>query len=330
VRSCLMRTASTLLALVGVASIALVAPSASAQQTAVQPVPYSPSAPVPAPPPLPQDAPPPPVSAAAPGNDVIVLKGGGMMRGRLVEVIPNDHATIQLPTGQSAIVAWSRIERVEQAAPAGAPPPAPTYDTAMIHVDVDREVLLEGRKPDGIWETVCQAPCDATVRLDYEYRFAGEGVRTSRTFSIHANPGQRVVLTVKPGSKGGFTGGIVLASLTPLVLLTGFVVWGVGELEGDGGNGAVVTGSVIMLASAIELVAGIVLIASNAKTSYSEELAGEGPHATGRPSRPLLGAALRKAPESDAWLRTPTWNAPSDGERLLPRAETAPLFSHSF
>src|ERR1700722_902025 len=89
-------------------------------QSDVQPVPYNPSQPVPVPaqpsyPPAPPPvvapptmvAPAPSYAPAGVGGDSVYMKGGGMMRGTMVEMLPNDHVTLQLPTGQNAVIEWS-------------------------------------------------------------------------------------------------------------------------------------------------------------------------------------------------------------------------------
>jgi len=121
---------------------------------------------------------------------MVILKGGGMLRGRLVEVIPNDHATIALSTGQNAIIEWSRIERIEQA-PAGyapgqapAPPPPPPAGRVWVHIESDRELLVEGLGHESGWQHMCSSPCDMELPLDLEYRLLADGVRPSQPFRL--------------------------------------------------------------------------------------------------------------------------------------------------
>src|SRR5439155_16237620 len=91
---------------------------AFADTPAVQPVPYKASQPVPyaveppatAPPAASGPAPSGPHIVAPVGSDVVHLKDGGMIRGVLIEAIPKDHATVQLGTGQNAIIPWHLID----------------------------------------------------------------------------------------------------------------------------------------------------------------------------------------------------------------------------
>lgn len=337
-----MKIVSFALAFAAAINVAFAAPlTAHAAPTNVQPIPYAPSQPVPVGQPPSQPLPPlPPTTApvaATGGNDVIVLKGGGMLRGRLIEVIPNDHATISLPTGQNAIVEWSRIDRIEQqqqAAPsvlvqgktAAAPGPS---GMVWIHIDSDHELVLEGRPADGGWSIVCTAPCDTGVPLEYEYRISGSGIRTSHSFRIEGAAGQHVILSVKAGSKAGFVGGIVLASISPVVIVVGLLVALVGAIEqtdyttldcagcstNSSGKSTETTGWIITLVGVGGLVIGIVLVATNARTSQTQEVL--------RPGAP-------PPRRDDAWLRVPTWHEMSGAERALPPIQSAPIFSRSF
>jgi hypothetical protein len=322
-------------------NVALQVPVVALAAGDVQPVPYAPSQPTQAssPPlaPLPT-APLPPGGSYGGGNDVIVLKGGGMLRGRLVEVIPNDHATIALSTGQNAFVQWGNIERIEQqgapgvAAPPPPPPspfsPTPNLGNAWVHVEADRAVALEGLSPQGNWSVACMAPCDAELPLANDYRITGEGIRSSRVFRITAMAGQHVVINVNPASKGGFTGGVVLTSIGPVVFFIGAIVWLVGEAEASlystdssdnglssgqsNGKGAETTGGVMMLVGLGALVGGVVLIVGNSHTKQSQEVVQPPAHA---------GAD---------WLRLPTWHEAVGPERSIPVAPAVPLFSRSF
>ncbi len=324
--------------LVAVTTPALAAPPSGG----VQPVPYSPSQPVP----VTQPASPRPAPAAAPaqapvvvgntgGTDTVYLKGGGMIRGHLVEVIPNDHATIALPTGQTAIVEWSRIDRIEQqqAPPnvvvqSGTPAPSAPRGSVWVHIETDREIVLEGSPPEGGWAVVCNAPCDRELPLDYSYRITGPGIRRSKVFQIGAQAGQRVVISVNPGSTGAFVGGIVLASIGIPVILVGLIVVLVGAVEnacstdtsgvctsGNSGSSTETTGWIITLVGVGSIVTGIILIAGNARTSQTQE---------------ILAPGAQPAHKDDAWLRLPTWHEPSNFETGLPKAQTVPIFSHSF
>ncbi len=124
VRGMMRRThlASVLVASVNVTAVMAITAPAFAQDT-VKPVPYGASQPVP----YGASAPPP---APVVGRDVIYLKNGGLLRGTLIDVIPNSHARMQLETGEIATVQWSEINRIDHAGATQVEPPAPTPQAA--------------------------------------------------------------------------------------------------------------------------------------------------------------------------------------------------------
>jgi hypothetical protein len=165
--------------------------------------------------------------------ETVFLKNGGVVRGLLVEIIPGDHVTVQLPNGEFAKVAWSdvdRLERVGAPTPSPAPPPltAPAVGPkALVHIESPRHVTLDRKNPgeDQPWVTACESPCDAELPLDNEYRIVGTGVRPSSDFRLEASPGQRVVLEVNPSSKAVRAAGIVIGSLGITAVVTGIYLW---------------------------------------------------------------------------------------------------------
>lgn len=317
-----------------VAALTLASAPAFAQPPGgVQPVPYAPSQPVPygAPP-----VAPPPVAPVAPGvqgGDVVALKDGGMIRGTLIELIPSDHATVQLATGQTAIIPWERIEHIERAgapANAGAAPKAPRADavTAWVHVESDRPVRIEREPADGHgreWDAICTSPCDAEVPLGLQVRIAGDGIRNSKPFMLNARAGERVELVVNTGTRGGFVGGIVLTSVGPVVSLIGAVVLvaasqvdqlnaetSIGTVQQQSNTGgAKAVGVVLVIGGIAMTIGGILMLTGNAHTHVQEE--------------PMSGAPRPQ----DAWLRAPTWREDRTGD-ALPRTFDAPLFHTTF
>jgi hypothetical protein len=325
------------LSLAVVASLTFASAPAFAQPPGgVQPVPYAPSQPVP------YAAPgvvPPPTTTMAPGvsgGDVVTLKGGGMIRGTLLEEIPNDHATVQLVTGQTAMIPWERIEHIDRASASGSGgvsrAPRANASTAWVHIESDRPVRLEregeGHARGSEWETICASPCDAEVPLGSDVRIGGEGIRTSRPFHLNAAPGERVELVVNAGTRGGFVGGIILTSVGPIVSLIGAVVLvaaseqnqldslvvdGVAQQNTTTTNttGAKTVGVVLVIGGIALTIGGILMLTGNARTHVQE-----GPlSVTPRPQ--------------DAWLRAPTWREDHTAE-ALPKTFDVPLFHTSF
>jgi hypothetical protein len=328
---------ATQLALASTSAAAFAADPAPPPHGAVQPVPYAQSQPVPyalqQPPPLP---PPAPVAVPA-GSDVVVLKSGGMVRGTLLEIIPNDHATVQLATGQTAIIQWDHIHHIERGggaqanapAPAPAPKPAPVSEgpTARVHIESDRPVSLERHVSGRVWTFVCAAPCDADVPISQEYRIGGSGVRSSRGFNLAARAGEHVTLDVTTSSTGGFAGGIVLTSLGGLTMVVGLMLVLVGSAQADehrtfgstatgsslytnDGSANITGGEIALGVGAAAMLLGIIMIGSNSKSSV--EQSGEGARAA-----------------SNAWTRLPTWRTEATATPT-PKTTSIPIFSGSF
>ncbi len=252
-----------------------------------------------------------------------------MVRGTLLESIPDDHATVLLATGQTAIIPWERVQHIDRAG-ANAPKSASAV-TAWVHVESDRPVRIERRSGERSrdWDSVCTSPCDTELPLDAEYRIAGEGVRNSAPFQLSARAGERVELAVNTASKGGFVGGIVLTSLGPVTSLIGAVVLVAvnqseqiaAEQASFGGTpsttttqnnaGAKTVGVVLIIGGIAMTIGGILMLTGNAHTHLDQ-----GP----------IGTAPRS---QDAWLRTPTWRDDRMGE-ALPKTYDAPLFHTTF
>jgi hypothetical protein len=297
-----MRRASiALMALAGFHLVALASPAYA--QPPVQPVPYGPTQPVPynpAPPPSAAPAPTMAPHAGAPvGSDVIYLKNGGLLRGSIIDVIPNSHARMQLSaTGEIVTVQWSEISRIENAArgpaaPATAPaaPAVKRVPAILVHIESPRKVALERRPSDEYeWEEVCTSPCDKPVPASDEYHVIASGMKASPAFTLDAQPGQRVVISVDPASKGWFAVGIIGGIVGAVAGIYGllFVAFGsatssisstTGSSTGTGTNVTKQTGdditavgwTVAGVGTAL-LVGGLILTVANWKTRTEQEV----------------------------------------------------------
>jgi hypothetical protein len=259
-----------------------------------------------------------PLPATTP-RDSIYLKNGGVLRGTLVDVIPGDHARIELVTHEIESVAWADVLRVEQGEPptlAPAPPssaavPAPE-SFVTVHIEgADGALLEQDTTGDGDWRPVCTAPCDRPLSIAYGYRVAGGGLRGSSRFSLRGRPGARETLVVSPASKGWFIVGVVAAPVGGVVAYAGLFAGIFGSLgyTSRDANGtqrhapsaplATAGWTMVGVGGAVG-VAGVVLIWSNWKTGVAQEI---GTEPTGAPgsresSRTVapLDAALPMAP----------------------------------
>lgn len=154
-------------------------------------------------------------------EQTIWLKNGGFLRGALVELIPGDHVTVQLATGELRRIPAAEIDRMSTQmapsegsasmapttpvspflAPSSSSPP-PVLSSVILRVvgPQGAKVQTRARLERGPWATVCGAPCDLTVPVvDREFRASGAGIQPSRTFLIE--PGERPVrIELRPGS----------------------------------------------------------------------------------------------------------------------------------
>jgi hypothetical protein len=277
--------------------------------------------------------------AQAPGADVIVLKSGGMFRGTLVDVVPNDHARIRLETGEIASVPWGEIDHIDASTQGPAAPPArpvvaapaPAEGRVYVHMTGAEDATLEhgnGRT----WATVCQSPCDRWVALEGGYRVGGPGIRSSAMFSLSATDGGRVDLDVDASSKSAFVGGIVATSLgygaVPiglLLMLVGAIANSVdcgfdantngssGGCSGSSGGGLVLAGGITALVGAVVGTIGVVDLVSNAHSHVAQT-------ASDRSSSPPVS------------VRIPAWSDTASAARALAPAAptTTPIYTLTF
>jgi hypothetical protein len=185
-------------------------------------------------------SPPPAESAATPAastEDVVQLKNGGMVRGRILEVLPGDSVTVSTAaTGETRRFAWAELTSIEQGgtrievAAVGvheavhAKPGAP-----RLHIELTRpaelklfEVAAEinvssfrmGPFSASAIRPICVAPCDLVVdgSRGQSFFFDGKRVTKSREFSLSEHSGD-VVARVRPGRPGLLGGGIGVMSL---------------------------------------------------------------------------------------------------------------------
>jgi hypothetical protein len=258
-----------------------------------------------------------------------------MIRGSLVEAIPNDHATVQLASGQSAVIPWDRVDRIEH----GGAAPAPTYYPAVVpmamlgpkanvHIDTDQSVVLE-RREGREWIYQCSAPCDTDEPLSGIYRISGQGVRPTSGFRLNAQPGGHVVLQVSTAAQSNFTTGIALTGVGGGALLVGGMIlyfvaifdWadsqsGYAHPSDDGSWNT--AGLVLVAGGAAALVVGVVLMSGNFHSKVEQAEAARGPEV--------------QRPRNDAWLRLPTWHddKAGPGAQDMPKAVGVPLFEKAF
>jgi hypothetical protein len=176
------------------------------------------------------------------GPDAIYLKNGGIVRGAILEYGLGTQARIQLADGQIRTIQAEDIARVvagvpgavpasPAAPPPAAPPPAAAPPTALLHVEGPAYTVIQGRPRDSnIWAFVCQGRCDQPVRLDWEYRIAGSGVRASDVFALSSASGQPIDLRADPASSAGFGLGIAGVIVGVVATYVGGFVYLIGSI----------------------------------------------------------------------------------------------------
>jgi hypothetical protein len=247
-----------------------------------------------------------PAAATNTGTDTIDLKSGGLLRGTIIEAIPNSHARIQLATGEVAKVPWSDIARIERAPRPASNPPAPPPPAAAapaapgpivatmpgkapqgsppvwVHIDgseADRlEVKAAGDQDE--WSPVCTTPCDRPVPAGYSYRIAGDSIRTSSPFTIDPQQGGRQTLVVSEASRGAFVLGIVGMGVGAGGIVVGLSVAFVGAVGAglsEHGTSAYqsdrnieTAGWVVTGIGAAAVAGGLVLLLTNVRTGVSQ------------------------------------------------------------
>jgi hypothetical protein len=292
----------------------------------------------------------------AAGSDVVYLKNGGILRGTIIDAVPNERVRMQLATGEIATVAWADVGRIEHGgdgskttvttpgASAATPAPAaaadkgtlsPAQSLVWVHIEGSDDAQLEqDTSGQDDWAVVCSAPCDKQLSTGYWYRISGGGIRASKQFALQGTPGQRETLTVSPASKGWFIVGVVAVPVGAIVAYFGLIFGLVGsaaswatESTANGTQttqapaGLAATGWTMFALGAVAAVGGLVLTIANWKTGVSQDIGGG-----------KAASTASAAPASDAWTRLPTpmWRETPPEQAAVPPAVAFPVLSGSF
>jgi len=265
-----------------------------------------------------------PAAARPTGDDIVHTKNGGLLRGTIIEVLPEVQVRIQLATGEVATVPSSQVDRIEHVAAPSAPVPAAARpdeapkSSVWVHVEAPDGVLIQQDiTNDDNWRTVCSAPCDKLLPTAFYYRVTGGGIKSSADFTLSASPGTRERLVVDGASKSALVLGIVALSAGALAAYIGLLVAAAGALAGDGegdtgNNGVTGGGLAVMGIGVLAAAGGLSLVVSNSKTTVAEDAAGN---------------QVRLVPP---WTQTPTWHAVAIEQKNLPPTMGIPLLSGRF
>lgn len=237
--------------------------------------------------------------------DTVHLRSGGMFRGRVTEIVPGDHVTVLLTTGESRRIVWRDVDRVIVASTAV--PPAPTAAApatapmagprARVHIKAPHPSYLY-RRAAGTTDfvTACQTPCDAEMPIGDSYKIGGNGFSTTGEFKLDAPPGGSVELTVDGPNWAGIVGGGVITIGGGATAYVGaiFALAGGGcssdRYSGNGCKDLRNVGLVALAAGAGMIALGLLIVYPSLKTDFSQQKGG---------------------PAKDAFVRTPTWRSAS-------------------
>ncbi len=170
----------------------------------------------------------PPVAPA--GGDIVFLENGGLYRGRLTEIVPGDHVTVQVEGGDAKTIPWAEIERIVAAnGPAAAP--------SILRPDGAREEPTRPAQAPPPTETPARLdtpPAEEGPQKPQTQWQANRTLLTAGAIMFGAGYGPNVIAAVP--STVGLAGRVVL-----LILTIGLPCWfgGNGEYICDGQHGAV-------------------------------------------------------------------------------------------
>lgn len=216
-------------------------------------------------------------------QQIVWLRSGAIVRGEVIEYVPDTRVTLLLATGEVRTVQWDQVERaswvkssqpVATAASATASvgpqnrgePAAQGAASAgvLLHLVGDRDGLLLEARPrygPGAWSPLCNAPCGTVMDLHRKaLRVTGPGVRPSNAFHIDERVGEET-LEVSAGSldvhrwgQRSLVAGIGLA-------LAGGLAYGLGRVEDE--DAAVVGGIVGMALGGVGVAVALPLLGSS-------------------------------------------------------------------
>ncbi len=113
--------------------------------------------------------------------------------------------------------------------------PAARADDTVVHVDASSAIILERVNGDGHATPVCRAPCDEALDQRSTYQLTGEELRTSNQFQLPKTAS--ATIDVKPRTSSSFTTGIILVTISGVLLTGGLFLLGASFALGSGSLG---------------------------------------------------------------------------------------------
>lgn len=157
-------------------------------------------------------------------------------------------------------------------APVAHAQPTPPRQVVFSPSEPEAELQVEHEDAEGSkeWKPICTGPCTTTLFPGAQYRVSGEGITTSKTFTVDAAPNP-LQLRADAGSSGARTTGVVLAYAGGAGMVAGLFYVALGGMcilcdEGEKSSKraeAWQIGGPIMLGGVAVLAGGLVLMVSN-------------------------------------------------------------------
>ena len=214
------------------------------------------------------------VSAIAQADDVVVLKDGTILEGKIGEMVPNQSITITVE-GQARKVDWKDIERMNIDRPKTQALQQPAAARTMVHIDgvgPDAYVQMLDQHGTTSWTEVCKGACDQELPSDGLYRVDGAGIRASQPFRVE---GAQANLQAKTASSLGFAGGLSLVIFGGVALVNGlsfFLVAAIDQnvISSNTQRDFFITAGLVLGGVGIaSMIVGGLLLASNLRTTVA-------------------------------------------------------------
>lgn len=163
----------------------------------------------------------------------------------------------------------------------------------LVHLESDRDAVLQREIGDDAWITVCRAPCDMRTNADARYRIDGDGIRASSPFFLTASAGGSEALDVNSMPSAGQPTGMLLFVVGVLGGVAGGLITVVGgtakqcESSVDAAsNGThcelalpeiIPIGLAFLIGGAVTSIAGIVIVANTRVSTVTQIAAASSP-----------------------------------------------------
>ena len=210
-------------------------------------------------------------------EQVVWLRSGAVLRGRIVEYEPDKKVVLQLATGEIRAIAWSEVSKASwiTSAPsssasgsarplprrAAQQPPRAAGSVVVRIAPADPRLWLESRPrflAGDAWQRTCQAPCGRRIYVeDRSLRIAGDGLHPSNPFHVQGE-GDTVKLNVRAGNHTTHLWGRGLFAAGIGVAIASGALYGLGRVQDE--DAMAVSGIVGMVAGGVMLLGSLPIL----------------------------------------------------------------------